>query len=206
MKKLLFVVLISISMASCTFFGIRNSEQAQYKTLLEDGDIQVRLYSEVITAYVTSTGNYKESSNQAFRQLADYIFGNNTSQQDIAMTTPVIQQQVDEKIAMTVPVYQQQKQDEWQMSFVLPAKYTMETIPLPNNENITLERVAEKKVAAIRYSGFITQEKIDEHAEKLQQWLTAKKYNIKSAAYSAAYDPPWTIPFLRRNEVLIDIE
>jgi effector-binding domain-containing protein len=160
----------------------------------------------MLIAQTTTYGDYKESSNSAFKKLAGYIFGDNQTQQDIAMTTPVIQKKQSEEISMTVPVFQEQKQDNWVMSFVLPAKYTLDNVPLPNNKDVNLIQIPKKKIATIRYSGFINQEKMDAYKLTLQEWLESNQYIMASSAYSAAYDPPWTLPFLRRNEIHIEIE
>ncbi len=209
MKAILAIILIlilCIVLSGCTVVGIRNSEEASYKVLFEEQNIQIRLYDSALIAQTSSKGNYKQSSNSAFRQLAGYIFGDNQSQQKIAMTTPVIQKPSSEKIAMTVPVYQQENENDWTMSFVLPAEYTMDTLPIPTNPDIQIVEIPEKKVASIKYTGLITDEKIAVQTQKLTDWLIANEYKIISQAYSAAYDPPWTVPFLRRNEVHIDIE
>lgn len=201
-----YILITTLFISSCTLVGIRNSEEARYDLLLEENNIQVRNYEKVLIAETQTQGNYKESSNAAFKRLANYIFGDNQSQQDISMTTPVMQQQENEEIAMTVPVYQQKGQASWTMRFVLPAKYNLETIPLPNDPNVNVYYRPEKKIASIRYSGFITNDKIEQHSQQLIKWLEEKQFKILSAPYSAAYDPPWTIPFLRRNEVHIEIE
>ncbi len=205
MKKL-FIIIITLFISGCTLVGIRNSEEAAYKLLFEMDNIQIRLYEETLIAQTSSQGNYKDSSNRAFRPLANYIFGDNQAQQEISMTTPVLQTQDSEKIAMTVPVYQKKNQDNWTMSFVLPAKYTLQTIPLPNDPNVKILIRPEKKIASIKYSGRITAESIEIYSKQLIDWLNLNEYKITSAPYSAAYDPPWTIPFLRRNEIHVEIE
>ena len=122
------------------------------------------------------------------------------------MTTPVLQKSQNEKISTTMPVYQQENSDTWTMTFVLPSKYTLETIPIPLNDKIEIKMVPAKKVATIQYSGFINSRKIKDNATKLLSWLENNEYTSLSEPYSAGYDPPWTIPFLRRNEVHIEIE
>lgn len=192
-------------MTGCTVVGIRNSEEAAHKVLLEQDNIQIRLYEKSLIAQTTTTGNYKQSGNEGFKRLAGYIFGDNQSNQKIEMTTPVIEEQASEKIAMTVPVYQEQSDNLWTMTFVLPSKYTIDTIPKPINSKVEIKQLTEKKVATIRYSGLINSEKLEQKTIELQQWLKINGYISISEPYSAAYDPPWTIPFLRRNEVHIEI-
>ena len=193
-------------LTACTVFGVRNSEEPKFTVLQEENNIQVRQYQEILIAQTQTNGTYKESSSSGFNILAGYIFGENQSQEKIEMTTPVLQKSQNEKISMTMPVYQQENSDTWTMTFVLPSKYTLETIPIPLNDKIEIKKVPEKKVATIRYSGFINTRKIKDNAKKLQSWLENNEYTSLSEPYSAGYDPPWTIPFLRRNEVHIEIE
>lgn len=205
MKQLLIYIGIFI-LSGCTVVGIRNSEEAAHAVLYEEENIQIRQYEKVLIAQTQTTGKYKESGNEAFKRLAGYIFGENQSKEKIAMTTPVMQKNQSEKIAMTVPVYQQEKNDTWTMTFVLPSKYTLDTIPEPLNKSVEIKTLPAKKVAAIRYTGLISSKKIEEKAVELQTWLDENGYTPLSEPYSAAYDPPWAIPFLRRNEVHIEIE
>ncbi len=204
--KLSTLILALVTITGCTMVGIRNSEEAAHEVLFKQDNIEIRLYEESIIAQTTTSGDYKESGNEGFKRLAGYIFGDNQSNQKIEMTTPVIEKNTSEKIAMTVPVLQEKSSDLWVMTFVLPSKYTLETIPKPIYDNVIIKQLPKKKVATIRYSGLINFEKIKKNSIELQQWLNKNGYTQIAEAYSAAYDPPWTIPFLRRNEVHIVIE
>ena len=203
--QLLMICSTSI-LTACTVFGIRNSEEAKYSVLYDENNIQIRQYQELLIAKTQTNGNYNESSSSAFKLLAGYIFGENQSQEKIEMTTPVLQKKQNEKIAMTVPVYQQENSTAWTMTFVLPSKYTIDTIPMPLNKNIEIKLLPAKKVATIKYSGFISSDKIKTKSIELQTWLDKNGYESISEPVSAGYDPPWTIPFLRRNEIHIEIE
>lgn len=204
MKQLLIILFFSVVLG-CTVMGVRNSEEASYTLLYEENNFQIRLYDQSLVAQTQTTGGYKESGNEAFRHLAGYIFGRNQTQKNLEMETPVLEKSQYEKIAMTVPVYQQEDSNHWTMTFVLPSKYTLETIPKPLDENIEIKMLPARKVATIRYTGRINLKKIEDNTVKLQSWLELKDYTPNSKAYSAAYDPPWTIPFLRRNEIHIEI-
>jgi hypothetical protein len=204
--KIITIILSLITITGCTIVGIRNSEEAAHTVLFEQDNIQIRLYEESLIAQTITKGSYKESGNEGFKRLAGYIFGDNQSNQKIEMTTPVIEKETSEKIAMTVPVYQEETDNLWTMTFVLPSKYTIDTIPKPIDNNVVVKQLAEKKVATIRYSGLINDEKLQQKILELEQWLDNNDYVSKSKPYSAAYDPPWTVPFLRRNEIHIEIE
>ena len=90
-------------------------------------------------------------------------------------------------------------------SFVLPASYTLETTPLPSNPEVKLAVIPRKKVAVIRYAGSWKEQTMREKSEELDEWIQANGLKRLSKPRSARYDPPWTLPFLRRNEIMIDI-
>ena len=121
------------------------------------------------------------------------------------MTAPVSQEQPGEKIAMTAPVSQQRAQGQWAVSFMMPAEYTLETLPAPLDPRITLRQVPARRVAAVRYSGFWSEEKYRLHREKLEQWLAASGLAASGEPVWARYNAPFTLWFLRRNEVLIPV-
>ena len=122
------------------------------------------------------------------------------------MTAPVIQGQEAETMAMIAPVIQQKSGSVWLMAFVLPSNYSVATAPVPLDTAVIIKGIPGKKVAVIRYSGSLSEQNIEEKSEELKNWLSKQGYRAISPSRSAAYDPPWTLPFLRRNEVHIDIE
>ena len=183
---------------------VSNVEQAQYTVSEKEDSIEIRDYAPMIVAEVDVSGEQDKAINQGFRLIADYIFGNNTSSQKVAMTAPVIQQQ-SEKIAMTAPVIQSGAGDSWKVRFVMPANYTMATLPKPNNQAVKLMNVPGKRFAAIRFSGLAGKDSLGVHAGKLKAFIDAKKLSALSAPTYAFYNPPWTLPFLRRNEVMIEL-
>jgi len=202
----LITFLTTLFLAGCSVFGIRSADEPKYQVLNDYGHIQIRQYPVLVVAQTEVTADYKNSSSQGFQRLAGYIFGNNKKQQKIAMTAPVIQEQEAETMAMTAPVIQQQSGAVWLMAFVLPSNYSVATAPVPLDPAVLIKEIPGKKVAVIRYSGSLSEQGIEENTEKLQNWITIKGYKAISPSRSAAYDPPWTLPFLRRNEVHIDIE
>ncbi|MCK9605132.1 MAG: heme-binding protein [Methylomonas sp.] len=206
MIKTLGQTLLSIFLAGCSMVGIRNSAEAAYTVILQDGDIEIRAYQPLLIAETIIDADYADSGSIGFNRLAGYIFGNNRQQQKMAMTTPVYREQQGEKIAMTAPVLQQKSAGQWRMAFVMPPEYALSTLPEPLDPLVEIKQLPAKKVAVLGYSGSLSEEKINAMANELSTWLSRQDYKIRSSARSAAYDPPWTIPALRRNEVHIDIE
>lgn len=202
-----FSVAMGVFNTGCSVLGLRSEETPQYSVLETDGPIEIREYNQLIVAKTKVTGSFSESQNSAFRILAGYIFGKNKSKERIAMTAPVTQKPTSEKLAMTAPVTQARVGDQWEMTFTMPSKYTLETLPEPQDSRVEFEVIPSHKVAAIRFTGFWSEKKIDEKTRILTESLRKeKKWKIVSGPRFAGYDPPWTIPLLRRNEVLIDVE
>ncbi len=175
-----------------------------------EGGIEIREYAPMIAAEVSVTGERKEAINQGFRLIADYIFGNNAPNAKIAMTAPVIQQAetkpAGEKIAMTTPVIQQGDGDRWIVQFIMPAEYTLETLPKPNNDAVKLRALKPKKMVVIRFSGSTGDENIAKKTAELQEYVKAQKLRTTGEPVLAFYDPPWTLPFFRRNEVMLELD
>ena len=197
---------LSLLNAGCGVFGIRTEETPKYSVVQSDGPIEVREYSESIVAKTKTRGSWKESQNTAFRILAGYIFGSNESKQKIAMTAPVTQAPSSEKIAMTAPVTQIKDGDEWVMTFTMPSQYTLDTLPKPKDSRVQFEIVPRHKIAALRYTGFWSEERNAEKAQELVTWISKQPgLKVIGAPRFAGYDPPWTLPFFRRNEIMIDV-
>ncbi len=202
------VALVGVCTIGCAVFGIRSEEQPVYEVLRADGNKEIRQYKSYLVATTRSEGDYKHASNRGFRRLFDYISGNNSGREKIAMTAPVLQEQAaaGEKIAMTAPVLQAQDAQGWTMSFVLPANYTMQTVPRPLHDRVTLHEVPATHVAVLRYSWGTSAAKITRLGHALLAWLaTHNRYAVMSEPRSARYDPPWTLPFFRRNEIHVDV-
>jgi len=183
---------------------VSNVEHPKYTLVERSGNIEIRDYAPMIVAEAEVSGDRREAIGKGFRLIADYIFGNNTASKKVAMTAPVTQQG-SEKIAMTAPVTQQGDGKNWRVRFIMPSKYTMETLPKPNNAAVELEEVPGKRFAVIRFSGMGGKESLDRHTKELEEFLSAKNLTPLSPPTYAFYNPPWTLPFLRRNEVLVEI-
>ncbi len=196
---------MSVISAACSVFGVRSAREPSYAVTLQEGSKEIREYSSYLTARTWAEGKYDESSNKAFRILFDYISGNNVPQTRIVMTSPVTQERSGETITMTAPVNQERSAGGWTMAFVLPSSYTMTSLPKPADPRIEIGEVPATTVAVLTYSGFTSPEKIDRLSNELAGWLEKQGYETVGPPRSARYDPPFTIPFLRRNEIQIDV-
>jgi hypothetical protein len=183
---------------------VSNVEQPKYLVVESSGKIEIRDYAPMIVAEVDMPGERRDVIRKGFRIIADYIFGNNTTAQKVPMTAPVTPQD-SEKIAMTAPVTQQGDGSTWRVRFIMPSSYTMETLPKPHNPAVKLKEIAAKRYAVIRFSGLAGEDSLKRRTKELKEWVDAKNLAPESDPVYAFYNPPLTLPFLRRNEVMIEI-
>ena len=181
------------------------TEEAPYTVIKTEDIFEVREYQAQVLAEIIVDGDLEGAGNKAFRPLFRYISGDNKSRGKIAMTAPVSQEQKGEKISMTSPVSQQSAQGKWAVSFMMPASYTMETLPTPDDPNIKLRQVPARRVTAVRYSGFWSEEKYLLNKEKLLKWIKDNRYSVAGEPVWARYNAPFTPWFMRRNEILIPV-
>lgn len=204
--KAVIVILIGIILLAALAGNIMsNVEQPEYKVITSKQNIEIRDYSPMILAEVETSGERKEAIKDGFKILADYIFGNNISNKNVKMAAPVANEP-SEKMAMTAPVTQEKHFDKWKVRFVMPKKYNLETIPKPISKEIHLTAVPAKRFAVIRFSGLPDDQNIKQHANELKAYIFSEKLKPIGEAIFAFYNPPWTLPFLRRNEIMIEIE
>jgi effector-binding domain-containing protein len=180
-------------------------EEAKYSVSLKDDALEIRQYEPSIVADVIVKGTFEDASNKAFRKLFKYISGDNSSRSKIAMTAPVSQEAKSEKIAMTAPVGQRATEQGWAVSFMMPASYTMDTIPLPEDSSVKLREIPAYSAATIRYSGTWSEKKYNKHLVVLQQWIEQNSLEVKGQPLWARYNAPFTPWFMRRNEILIPV-
>ena len=184
-------------------------ETPKYKVLRKDGKIEVRKYQTYINAEIEVEGSsYNSAGNYAFGSLADYIFGNNISSSKISMTAPVSSTKIhtSEKIAMTVPVATSKVMDnKYRVTFTMPSKYSMETLPKPVNKNVRLVEVKSHEVLVIKFSGYTSDDKVNRKTEELKTWAAKNGINIKTEGTVSRYDPPWMPGLFRRNEIQFDV-
>lgn len=179
-------------------------EQAKYQVIDSQDNIEVRQYEPAIAAEVNVAGDREDAINEGFKLLADYIFGNNQSSSEVAMTAPVIQQ-LGQEIAMTAPVTSQNNGSDWKVRFIMPSEYTMQTIPKPNNPEVKLLETKGKTFAVISFSGSPDDEDLKTRESELQEFIKSQNLKSISKPVYAFYNPPWTLPPLRRNEVMIEV-
>lgn len=183
-------------------------ETPQYDVLKKEGAFELRRYKGYLKAEVRVTsGTFGQASNEGFRIIADFIFGNNTKRQQILMTAPVMQRvQASEPIAMTAPVTVATGSDNtYTVSFVMPSKYTLSTLPSPINTQVRITKVEAFNAAVIRFSGFVNERVIIKRTNELEHWMAEHRLKPTGEREIARYNPPWTPWFLRRNEILIAI-
>lgn len=181
-------------------------EEAEYTVIKKDNHFEIRDYAPHIIAETVVQGNLEDAGDIAFKKLFGYISGDNRSRDKISMTAPVSQKPEGKKIEMTAPVAQQRDKEGWVVSFMMPSSYTIKTLPEPEDNEITLRQVPTRRMAAIRYSGFWSEEGYLRHKAELESWINKMGFTIVGVPIWARYNPPFMPWFLRRNEVLIPID
>lgn len=187
------------------------TEEPKFDLIDKNGDLELRSYKSMIVAETFVEGSLSEATNAGFRLIAGYIFGGNKSRQGstpekIAMTAPVTLEPSPQKIAMTAPVVVESKGARWRVHFVMPAGYTLNSLPIPDDPRVSLREVPAQKTAVIVFSGLAGEDKVKDKTAALFDWIKSKGLEATSTPQLARYNPPWTLPFLRRNEILINIK
>lgn len=183
-------------------------EEPKFSVIEQEASFELRQYESQLIAEVLVEGSRDEASNKGFRLIADFIFGNNEGtqkeSQKIAMTAPVTVE--PRKIAMTVPVTVDQSDDKsWRVQFVMPKEYTLETLPKPKSSLVKIKEIPSKRYAVIVFSGLNNAEKIENNTKQLREWMQTKQLQAIGSPQLARYNPPWTLPPWRRNEILIEV-
>lgn len=198
-------LVLSIVMVAVAGVGMA-TEQASYVVEATFEEFELRLYDPQILAETEVATEFDRAGSEAFRRLFAYISGNNAGSRKIKMTAPVSQERVSEEIAMTAPVTRERSGAGWRVAFMVPAKYSWETVPQPLDERVTLRLVPEQLVAAVRFSGGWGEERFVEHERQLREAVADRGYEPAGPEIYARYDPPFKPWFLRRNEVLLPVQ
>ena len=180
-------------------------EEPAFKSVLREGAFEVRDYPALVVAEVTVSGDQKAAASKGFRLLAGYIFGGNKRRQSIAMTAPVAQAPTSEKIAMTAPVTQIQSAGEWVVRFTMPSAYSMETLPEPNDPQVHLRLLPPTRFAVLQFSGQARKDDVAAKTAELEKHAGTHHLHVIGPASLAQYNPPWTLWFMRRNEVMVPV-
>ncbi|WP_123027605.1 SOUL family heme-binding protein [Mycolicibacterium stellerae] len=201
---------IQIAESALSVGGIRvGTEEPHYlSTRLTDG-VDIRTYGPRVAAQTTVEADEDRARSIGFRRLARYIFGGNHREQEIAMTAPVVQQasRKGDDIAMTAPVAQSRTSDDrWTIRFFMPSKWTMDTLPTPDDDDVALVSVPGETVAVLRFSGDRSPTAVAARTEELLDALRTAGIEPIGEPVAWFYDPPWTLPFRRRNEIAIAIK
>jgi hypothetical protein len=201
------VVVIGAAIVA-TQWSMADVAEPDYSVVREDDPYEVRRYEPMIVASVDVTGSRWGAASEGFRKLADYIFGANVPPQADRGTAIVEPSGRDgQKIDMTAPVLQQPEGERrWTVSFVMPERFTMDTLPRPKSDDVRVEERPPEKVAVLRFSGLPTGRRLDARVTALRMWMDRQGLSSAGEVRYAFYDPPWTLPFLRRNEVIIPVE
>lgn len=169
-------------------------EEPPYRVLKTAGAIELREYPGFIIAETIVQGDFDEAGRSGFRRIAGYIFGGNRNAAGES-----------EKIAMTAPVTMEKTGDAWRLHFVMPDSAKMETLPRPQAPDVTLRQIGTHRVATIRFSGFTTKASIAEQTERLEQWMASEGLTADGHPRIARYNDPFTLPWNRRNEIMIPV-
>jgi hypothetical protein len=198
-------ILSSLLLGACSTLGIRSgTEEPRFETVERIGAVEVRRYAPRIAAETEVPGAEDAARNEGFRRLAGYIFGGNARRDRIAMTAPVAQSP-GERIAMTAPVAQSGDAAGWRIRFFMPARHTLETLPVPDDPRVVLAPVPEEIVAVLRFSGVPRAEAVAQNSAALAAALETSAWVPTGPVQAWFYDPPWTVPALRRNEVAVPV-
>ena len=181
-------------------------EEAEYTVIMKEESFELRQYESHIVAETMVEGDFDKAGSDGFRRLFKYISGENQKKQSIAMTAPVSQDAGSEKIAMTAPVSQERTGGKWRIAFVMPSEYTLDTLPEPADPKVSLRQVPSRRMAAITYSGSWSRERYEKHRGLLETFMLRKKLQPLGEPVLARYNSPFTLWFLRRNEVLIPVQ
>ena len=185
MKIIVIIILSTFIMASDQY------KEPQYKLLHSQNNIEIRQYDEYVVARTSISNNADENDNNMFRNLAGYIFGNNKSEKSIPMTAPVT-------------TYDDGS--DYHMIFYMLEANSIDDLPLPNGKNVELETMRLDKCAVLKFSWTTRESRVEKFKEELVKYLDDNDYETISPFMLNRYDPPWTLPFMRRNEIIVKIK
>ena len=200
---------LCLTVMSLINFRVMATEEPEFTLISQENAIEVREYKPKIIARVEVEGDFDDASSKGFKLLADYIFGNNLlngESQKISMTAPVEMTPLAEDIVMTSAIMKSEASHKWQVNFVMPKEYTLDSLPRPNNEQVKIIEIPKEKYAVIVFSGLVRDSSYTEKAQLLNDFIMTNNITQLDAIKIARYNPPWTLPFFRRNELMAKIK
>lgn len=207
MKIILILLIIGFTLWVVWSYKVSDVETLKYSVLEKKDDYEIRRYDKYIEASVLISKTGMPALNDGFRILANYIFGGNLGNQKVSMTSPVLtEEQKGASISMTAPVLTQENDKSTKVVFTMPSKYKLEDLPKTEDNRITFTEISEKKLAAYGFTWYYTTERIAQKKKDFLEILRTNNVKTVGEPIFAAYNGPGTIPFMMRNEILIEVE
>ena len=205
MKRLLSLLLAPL-LAACTVVGIRSgTEEPPFEVVDRLGEVEIRRYpARLIAEIEVQAADARAARSAGFPPLAAYIFGSNSPGERIGMTAPVAQES-GERIGMTAPVAQQGEGQQWRIGFFMPQRYDRASLPAPRDPRITLRELPATTVAVLRFNGSTSPASVEAQRGRLASQLATGPWAASGEGGAWFYDPPWTLPPARRNEVWLPV-
>jgi hypothetical protein len=202
----LMAIASGLALFACSAVGVREAEEPRFKLVAQVGAVEIRQYGPRVAAETVVEGDEEGTRSAGFRRLAGYIFGGNQGGTRIAMTAPVGQEQAGAQIAMTAPVAQtRDAAGRWRIRFFMPSSYSLATLPKPNDPLVLLVDVPAETMAVLRFSGWTGADAVATQTAALVAALEGSAWRPAGVPVAWFYDPPWTLPPLRRNEVAVPV-
>ena len=168
-------------------------ETPKHTLIKKENGFEIREYEPMIIAETSVRSDYSDAASTGFRRIASYIFGGNSASMSIEMTAPVLTNAPD-------------PEDIYEIQFVMPSKHSMEDLPQPNSQNVTLKKVNLGRTAVLRFGGWATEERASKYKDKLRDLLAANGYTPNGTFMVAQYNSPWAIPPFRKNGIIVQIK
>ena len=168
-------------------------ETPKHTLVKKENGFEIRQYDSMIIATTSVRSDYSDAASTGFRRIASYIFGGNSASMSIEMTAPVLTNTPD-------------PEDIYEIQFIMPSEHSMEDLPQPNSQNVTLKKVNLGKTAVMRFGGWATKDRASHYQDKLSDLLTANGYTVNGTFMVAQYNSPWAIPPFRKNEIIVQIK
>ncbi|MHC5021066.1 MAG: SOUL family heme-binding protein [Planctomycetota bacterium] len=201
--------LISVTVPfGCSVFGVHFVDEPPHTVERQDGAFEIRRYEPMVVVETVVDAGFDQAGNTAFRRLYGYITGENAARSEFAMTAPVLAAPgagEGQEFAMTAPVLGERTDRGWRYAFVLPADVSAAEAPAPTNPDVVVAEVPARRVAVYRFTGGRGGAAAPEREQALRDWMATNDLTAASEPRIAGYDPPWTLPWFRRNEVMIEV-